>query len=104
MTTDTLDLEAIERRVEAATKGPWSFAYAVQWKTMGSAPYEAEVSFAVDVNGLSYEWAALRGANAEPNAAFIAHARTDVPALLAEVRRLKKANDHLRWATRSVGE
>jgi hypothetical protein len=51
-----IDLEAIQRRVDAAAPGPWR-----------TAP--------------GYD---------SPNDEFIAHAREDVPALIAEVRQLRK--------------
>lgn len=60
-----LDLDAIRARAEAATEGPW-FAWdrAVGWNIVITRPEDA---------------------------AFIAAARTDVPALLAEVERLREA-------------
>ncbi|MCW2529343.1 MAG: hypothetical protein JWM76_4203, partial [Pseudonocardiales bacterium] len=88
MSADGLDLDAIRARVDAATEGPWRRAgwCAVESEHecsnthtcrgiavtngMGPAPYE--------------QWRDQELADAE----FIAHARTDVPALLAEVERL----------------
>lgn len=71
-----LDVEKIKKRCEAATPGPWrrELIKVIAWKshvicdlasTMGK--YEPE----------------------EANAEFIAHAREDIPALLAEVARLR---------------
>lgn len=62
-------LEAIARRTEAATPGPWTARYL--WLYLGS---ESE----------GYEHLFAR----EDDATFVAHARTDVPRLLAEVERL----------------
>lgn len=91
-----LDLEAIRRRAEAATPGPW-----VRWEEHGeivASPPNREVfkntpgemrggmgtvcEFEEDYDDpedASYNW--------EANAEFVAHAREDVPALLAEVTR-----------------
>jgi hypothetical protein len=77
-----LDLDAIERRANAATPGPWDCysddenTYAVQESDDGDMICEAMES--------------LKNAN------FIAHARTDVPALIAEVRNLRAKLAHLR--------
>lgn len=69
------DLAAIEERCSAATDGPWRH------------------------DGFQLVYCDELGdiANATSNdAAFIAHARSDVPALLAEVRRLQADNERLR--------
>ena len=73
---DEATLAGIEQRANAATKGEWivggpGFVYSERDK------------FLIPV--------ARTGANAD--AEFIAHARTDVPALVAEVRRLSAALD-----------
>lgn len=64
------DLQPIKDRYEAATEGPWDYDGAMIWAPSG-------VIFKVD-----YE---------DPNADFIAHARTDIPILVAEVERLRAA-------------
>lgn len=72
------DLGAIEARANAATPGPWGY----------------------DLNGyiapdLGDEWGGTvakvlgKGGQFDKDGEFIAHARTDIPALLAEVRRLR---------------
>lgn len=79
MSADTqpgaLDLAPIKARAEAATPGPWKddgeiigpgFGIAQTWD-------KHEDDFA----------------NAEANSEFIAHARQDIPALVAEVERLR---------------
>ena len=71
--TDTLDLAAIEARAEAATKGPWE-----------SRDYPNDEVW--DSKGI---W--LADVRNEETAAFIAHAREDIPALLARVRELEAA-------------
>lgn len=83
-TKPVLDLDAIEARANAATPGPWkrlpslSIDYAV----------ESEVSKGCGVPDLMID---LSGDSARADADFIAAARTDVPALVAEVRRLRVA-------------
>lgn len=82
--TQPLDLAAIQAREQAATDGPW----------MADGP-EILVGTPDDLTRGS-TWigetcnVALPGLGAA-NAAFLAAARTDVPALLAEVTRLRAA-------------
>lgn len=86
MSDTELDLDAIQGREERATHGPWTIEYsernhqspAVLWMGRGE-------QLATDI----YEIDEL----IEDNAEFIAHARTDVPALIAEIRRLRWALD-----------
>lgn len=66
------DLAAIRERVEAATDGPW-------WAAREGLIYGKDGHR----EGYAEEVASTTPANSE----FIAHARTDVPALLAEVER-----------------
>ena len=102
--TKPLDLEAIEARANAATRGPLE---AVVLGVAGvSATREETIAYltrCVDVGGPDY-WIVLcdkpdgpadvchsgNGPTSRANADFIAHARTDVPALVAEVRRLRE--------------
>jgi hypothetical protein len=67
-----LDLDAIRARVDAATEGPWTAD-----------------ALAGDLDAPSGYRVAEVLAWSDPDAEFIAHARTDVPALLAEVERLQ---------------
>lgn len=77
-----LNLDAIEARANAATEGPWESLdrgdRLVAWRQrddeLGIAAFDYVVPEPMD--------------NAD-DAEFIAHARTDVPALVAEVRRLR---------------
>ena len=66
------DLDAIRSRAEASTDGGWSFIPKEDFITADS---DGDVVFALDM----YR---------KEDATFIAHARTDVPALLGEVERL----------------
>lgn len=85
MTDD--ELAAIEARCEAATPGPWR--------------HSGGYGYILGDFGTSYKVAQLGGTVANPgmiarddsylkaDTAFIANARTDVPALIAEVKRLR---------------
>lgn len=113
-----IDLAAIEARCNAATPGPWRVGYAtgrctlphvhgvgdcdyrVSWwddeelhNITRDAPVGAPHGDAVKVCGnYSVE---SGGVVYECDAAFIAHARTDIPALLARVRELEAALDEM---------
>lgn len=72
-------LAAIEARAAKATPGPWTATeHAKFWQL--DAAFDAVATTALC---FAPETAA--------NAAFIAHARADIPRLLAEVRRLREA-------------
>jgi len=73
-------LSAIEQRAAAATPGPWASASDSE---TGALPIICGVTQYGEVQYLIDDVATLR------DAAFIAHAREDVPALCAEVRRLR---------------
>ena len=82
----TLDLNAIKARANAATEGPWGVKDARVFGDDGRT----------QVCTLSGTRAWL------PDAEFIAHARTDVPALVAEVERLRGVVDRVRENTHVV--
>lgn len=75
----SLDLEAIKARAEAATPGPWECV------GMGDVVTPTFVIQTTDRN--------------PADGRFIANARTDVPALVAEVERLQAEVDELRHYT-----
>lgn len=97
-----LDLDAIEARANAATPGPWGFydgsnyadvAADMEVTSPGSYSYREKVARLEDEDywdDPAHEDDDEEQASQQmaANAAFIAHAREDVPALLAEVRRL----------------
>lgn len=66
-------LDAIEARAEAATEGPWLNVGLVVWSTTTHEDVADTVVEPVNPQQLA-------------NADFIAHARTDVPALVAALR------------------
>jgi hypothetical protein len=101
---DGLDLEAIESRVNKATRVPW------ETDRVSCEPHEAilhlpagegwflKVSLGYPFSHMADPLESEREFNA--NVSFIAHARSDIPALIAEVRRLRSSSD----AVVSVGD
>jgi hypothetical protein len=78
------ELAAIAARAEAATPGPWK-------SEMGNVyPDSPEGEVQLDYMAVAYD--ITREDNDGP---FIAHARTDIPRLLATIERLRK--DALDW-------
>lgn len=77
------ELQAIKARAAAATPGPWSVN-------------NTDPDVVLDSDGRF-----VGRADEDADAEFIAHARTDVPALIAEVERLRelcaKAYDRVRF-------
>lgn len=77
-----IDLDAIEARANAATAGPWCTD---DWEIFQGTEYEPGISLWIGET--------CRGTSDleqdRADATFVAHARTDVPALVAEVRRLR---------------
>lgn len=110
--SEPLDLEAIKKRAESATPGPW------EWEPPSEDPYpmydESLIGPVLDgekfpvqvLSGWGYD---ASGTNCEPqDREFIAHARTDVPALVAEVERLRAREHNLvhdlrEWVDRAHG-
>ena len=85
-----MNLEAIEKRCEAATPGPWTWEETEaekagkDWGDIGktlNAPKGRNV-----LNAFGYDASYVNVSDAD--AEFIAHARSDIPALIAEVKRL----------------
>ena len=101
------DLDAIKARAEAATPGPWrqepdTFAGRV-WvqrcaggRWFNSKQADCEPLFAVR-GGDAYK-------QREADAGFIAHARTDVPELVAEVERLREELAGVRVANEIISK
>ena len=76
-----INLDEIERRANAATPGPWRDQHYECSEVWGQAP---------DSQTCSMQIARVGHAQFDVfNAAFIAAARTDVPALIARVRELE---------------
>lgn len=87
--TDELNLDAIEARANAATPGPWEPYFTVHGHPhvvrAGQSIWGVIVSISPDDYGRA-------------DCEFLAAARSDVPALVAEVRRLRAENRNLRSA------
>jgi len=81
-----LNLEAIKARCEAATPGPWHY----HLDNLIAHPNE---DYPILVEAGSYEGLSREQQKAlvRNNRIFVAHARSDVPALVAEVERLRAA-------------
>jgi hypothetical protein len=84
MTED--ELKAIEARVDAAAPGPWEATLSQTTEIDISGP-AIDYRYQDDGTRVSYV--------SEVDAEFIAAARTDVPALVAEVRRLRRHSEAL---------
>ena len=84
----SLDLEAIKARAAAATEGPWEWddpTIGQHWSR--PEPWATVVDDEVNCGGYCY------GGSSSPiksdaDGQFIAHAREDIPALVAEIERL----------------
>ncbi|GAA1164331.1 hypothetical protein F4556_002382 [Kitasatospora gansuensis] len=89
LSADPLDLAPIQAREAAATKGPWHVledqATVTRWVTNDSETLELSLGYI--------------GNRTESDAQFVAHARQDVPDLLAELVHLRTENEALRLGT-----
>lgn len=81
------DMAEIKKRAEAATEGPWN-----------KFPIVDNDEFVVIGGDMVAETV-----YEEADATFIAHARQDVPALLAEVERLRKALEDVVYEQYEIG-
>ncbi len=93
---DSLDLDAIEARLKAATPGPWGWSAEDASMTSLTGPDELEqhvLSVTACAECTTREARCL--GPREPDADLIAHAPTDLAALVAEVRRLQDDNTRL---------
>ena len=82
MTRD--ELKTIEARAKAATPGPWKTWDSADPSVIQICSDEIEVAVVYTDGGLDR-------AQASDDSEFLAHAREDVPSLVAEVRRLEDA-------------
>lgn len=82
----TLDLDAIKTRAEAATKGPWAYdgSYVETVAPFDLHRFDAMSETVARIDLL------------DEDGEFIAAARTDIPALIAEVERLRGIVDRVR--------
>lgn len=84
-----LDLEAIAARCEAAATGPWLECGAGAGCPCGNVFGNGGEAYLCTMTLVDEADPAYTDSQRVKNAAFIAHARTDIPALLAEVKRLR---------------
>lgn len=82
MSTEPIDLDAIRARVEAATDGPW----------VGEIRPDGCAWISMPVSG-GHHALAMHGWQSDAD--FVAHARQDIPALLAEVDRLRAVSEQI---------
>jgi hypothetical protein len=83
-----MDLDAIEQRANAATQGPWTLERVGDWHEPGWM-IDGIVRGPKGDNTLNVDGDKALGE-------FIAHARTDVPALVARVRELEEERDQIK--------
>jgi hypothetical protein len=83
-TTPPVDLQAIEARCEAATEGPWDVGNGTKLEPETSIYCDDALGTRIADAHNSYT--ATSHEQEKRNATFIAHARTDIPALLSLIR------------------
>jgi len=83
-------LEEIKERAEKATKGPWAEDERYPGKV-----YCDDVFGSIVADCGPFQYCTMEKEKIEANVAFVAHAPTDVPALLAEVERLRERIEKL---------
>ena len=85
-----LDLAAIRQRVEKATEGPWNTGFDYEKNdpiVLAPGYIEHTIDYTLTEGGLEH---------GKADAEFIAHAREDIPALLAEIDRLNATIQRVR--------
>lgn len=95
MTAIESRLAEIRARVEAATEGPWTAEYSGEQGNCVLPPGYRSTREAVAVTRLL---------SAQADAEFIAHARTDLPALLATVEAVMALHKCLTFPDDGIGE
>jgi len=94
-----LDLDAIKARADAATPGPWyrvgpPWNRGAPWVNAGSEdPHHGRFLCDLDAEMAGVDRDDDEPSNEVADAEFIAHARTDVPALLARIAELEAERD-----------
>jgi hypothetical protein len=116
--SDALDLDKIEARLKAATPGPYIADLDVFdhdtceiEACVSSNPCTMLFTAQTDVNNdgtdeeRARKWGVAKDGQAFRDALFLAHAPTDLAALVAEVRRLQAEADTMReWAERAAAD
>lgn len=87
-------LAEISQRAEAATEGPWQIYDSCSWRRIGLVhEYQTVICPTVEHDG--HPDLLARPEDLE----FAAHARTDIPKLIAEIKRLREQRDD--WQRRA---
>ena len=86
--TLTSDLAAIRARCEVATPGPWRYRSWLESQWSGSTHHVVETGVGLPGNVVNDA--------SEQDAAFIAHAREDLPRLLARLEEMRGALTEIR--------
>jgi hypothetical protein len=97
----TIDLDAIRQREQAATEGPWIHTGRNHISTPDIHVDEANWG-GEGLNGYRLVCDGDEGAWRAADAEFIAHAREDIPALLAEIDRLRSQVAEITSLTRDT--
>ena len=108
----SLELDAIKARADAATGGPWYWAYpgSAKPELIGRAgdehyAFETEIIEVEHDGGCGCRMVCNQTVSVTiADAEFIAHSRADVPALVAEVERLRTELAEARMLTLRDGE
>jgi len=85
-----IELEAIKKRYEAATPGPWRAGYLGVDGWHDGEGHEIMGDSTESIVCGNYD-CDLGGVIESKDAAFIAHAREDIPALVAELTKVREA-------------
>lgn len=89
MSDQPLDLDAIQQRVDAASPLPWTYRDVIDnLHNVTRGGWDIASCGAGDLHPDHGD----RDAQAAANATFVAHSRTDIPALIARVRELEQRN------------
>jgi hypothetical protein len=88
-----LDLDAIERRTTEADGGVWRVARKATRDAGEESPDGDWVDVWTSYDDTEQTTFGIANDLTDANAEFIAHARSDIPALIAEVRRLQERPD-----------
>jgi hypothetical protein len=85
----SLDLDAIEKRAERATPGPWKLLNG--WEVASGLMRFSRIADAEFDDVVSTDWDSEDLEATRQDAEFIAHAREDVPDLISRIRHLEAA-------------
>lgn len=107
------ELTQIRERADKATGGPWEIANTADIFTeLGAENKEGILADDADgwhiadcstgVTFVDGELEELSYNEVRSNASFIAYAREDIPKLLAEIERLGKENEHMKWGLSKI--